>query len=101
MTPTERNPLVHVTETARPEFTVERLAVDAATATDRICESVGGVTATETTRGTKIRTQNGMLIAVVVGTDEGCELQYRTAPASEPATLKARRLWRALRPYAV
>lgn len=85
----------------RPEFTTEHLAIDAASATAFICDAVGGVTATETTVGTKFRTHNGMLIAVVTETDDGVALQYRTAPASEPATLKARRLWKAMRPYAV
>lgn len=99
MTPNDSE-LVRAAGVERPEFAVEQLTVDAATATELICEAVGSVTATETTRGTKIRTHNGMLIAVVTETDDGSELQYRTAPASDPATLKARRLWRAMRPYA-
>lgn len=101
MTPDDHEQLVRVEGPERPEFAVERLGLDRAAAVELICESVGGVTATETTRGTKIRTQSGMLIAVVIGTDDGSELQYRTAPASDPATLKARRLWRAMRPHAV
>ena len=101
MTPTDPTPLLRVADAARPEFTSERLTVDPETATDLVCDAVAGVTATETTQGTKFRTQDGMLIAVVTETDDGSELQYRTAPASEPATLKARRLWRAMQPYSV
>jgi hypothetical protein len=83
-----------------PEFTTEHLALDVETATDLLCAAVNGVTATETTVGTKLRTQTGMLVAILTEADDGVDLHYRTAPASEPATLKARRLWRALRPYA-
>lgn len=102
MTPNETELRVRGHEDERPEFTTERLALDAAAATELICDAVGGVTATETPGGTKFRTQSGMLIAIVTEADEGTvDLQYRTAPASASATLKARRLWRSMRPYAV
>lgn len=91
---------VHKAHVEHPEFTTERLALDVQTATDLICDAVSGVTPTETTVGTKFRTQTGMLIAILTEAGDGVDLHYRTAPASEPATLKARRLWRALRPYA-
>ncbi len=72
-------------------------------ATEIILEALKGVSATETEEGIKFRTMDGMLIAILTGThyeEPAVKLHYRTAPASETATLKARRLWRALESYA-
>ena len=90
-------------DTDYPEFTTEPLALDAETATEIVLERLEGVTATETDEGIKFRTTGGMLIAILTGThyeEPGVDLHYRTAPASETATLKARRLWRTLESYA-
>lgn len=90
-------------EVEHPEFTTDRIALDLETAIDEICETLKGVTPTETDEGVKCRTTDGMLIAIltqVEGEDEAVDLYYRTAPESETATLKARRLGRALEPYA-
>lgn len=93
--------LVRKAQIERPEFTTERLAVDTTRAVELIGEAVGGVSTADTSEGTKVRTQGGMLLAIVTDAGEDrADLHYRTAPASEPATLKARRLWKALRPYA-
>jgi len=85
-----------------PEFTSARLRLDVETAEELICETLSSISATETDEGIKFRTSDGMLIAILTGThyeDPAVELHYRTAPASETATLKARRLMRALGPY--
>jgi hypothetical protein len=87
----------------RAEFTTERLALEVEEARELICETLSGVTATETDDGIKFRTTDGSLIAILTGThyeDPAVELHYRTAPASETETIKARKLWRALEPYA-
>lgn len=88
---------------AHSEFTTEPLNVDAETATEIVRETVHGVTATETAEGRKFRTPDGMLIAILTpgpGADPTVDLHYRTAPSSAVATLKARKIWRALAPYA-
>lgn len=100
MGPDEPATLVRTDEIEHPEFTTERLALDAERATELIREAVKGVSATETPEGTKFRTRRGMLLAILTDHESGVDLHYRTAPASESATLKARRIWRALRPYA-
>jgi len=85
-----------------PEFTTVGLRLDVETAEEMICETLTGVTATETDEGIKFRTTDGMLIAILTGThyeEPAVEIHYRTAPASETATLKASRLRRALGPY--
>ncbi len=85
------------------EFTTESLALTVEMARELVCETLRGVTATETDEGIKFRTPGGTLIAILTGAhyeDPAVQIHYRTAPASETATLKARRLWRALEPYA-
>lgn len=78
-----------------PTFASERIPLDVATATERVVDALGGVTATETNEGVRFRTLDGTLLAVLSETEDGsAELQYRTAPPSETATLKARRLRR-------
>lgn len=86
-----------------PSFATERLSLDVRAATDVIHRTLKGISTTEVTDGVKLRTSDGMLIAYLSATDDGespVELHYRTAPASDTATLKARRLWRALEQYA-
>ncbi|WP_255198151.1 hypothetical protein [Halorarius litoreus] len=101
MHPNDSEMLVRKAQVERPEFTTERLAVGPPRAVDLIREAVEGVSTTETETGITVRTRRGMLLAIVTAVDgEHADLHYRTAPASEPATLKARRLWKALRPYA-
>lgn len=93
--------LVRKEQIVHPEFTTERLTVDTARAVDLIGEAVGGVSTTDTPAGIKVRTQSGTLLAILTVADEDrADVHYRTAPASETATLKAHRLWKALRPYA-
>lgn len=87
-----------------PSFATERLSLDVAAVTDVIHRTLRGISTTETPDGVKFRTSDGMLIAYLSGTDDEAspvELHYRTAPASDTATLKARRLRRALEQYAV
>lgn len=88
--------------TQHPGFATERLALDAETVVERIHETLGGVTATRTDEGMKFRTPDGTLVALLTVVEDPDEddptvlFQYRTQPASESGTLKARRLWRAL-----
>lgn len=89
--------------TGNPAFATERLSLDVDTATEVIHRTVKGISAVETDEGVKFRTQDGMLVAFLTGThyeDPVVELHYRTMPASDTATLKARRLWKALEQYA-
>lgn len=89
-----------------PGFATERLALDPETVVERIHETLGDVTATRTDEGMKFRTSDGTLVALLTAVEESDEesdedepkvlFQYRTEPASESGTLKARRLWRAL-----
>lgn len=86
-----------------PAFAAERLSLDVDSATDVIRRTIKGVSATETDEGVKFRTPDGMLVAFLTGThyeDPAVELHYRTAPASDTATLKAHRIWKALEQYA-
>lgn len=94
--------LVPKVNAEHPEFTTESLSVDVETATEKICDTLKGVTATETADGVKFRTTDGKLLALLTeDAEEGTvKLHYRTAPASEVATLKARKLWRAVELYA-
>lgn len=97
MNDTTSTPVPKVVE--RPAFTTEQLTVDVERATEVVCDTLKGLTATDTGEGITFRTTDGMLVAVLSG-GQTAELHYRTAPASESATLKARRAWRALKPYA-
>lgn len=103
MTPTTPSAVVPKEISENPAFTTERLSLDVDSATDVILRTLKGVSATETDEGIKFRTSDGMLVAFLTGThyeDPVVELHYRTMPASDTATLKARRLWKALEQYA-
>ena len=93
--------LVPTGDIAHPEFTTERLRLDAERATDVIQDRIGGLSSTRTDEGVKFRTMDGMLVAILTGADDesAVDFHYRTAPASEAATLKARKLRRGLEPY--
>lgn len=87
-----------------PEFTAVALSIDVADATEKIHGAVKGLHATETAVGVKIRTTDGMLVAVVsepAGVPDPVEsvVQYRTEPESELATRKAGKLGAALDPF--
>ncbi|MFB6130758.1 MAG: hypothetical protein ABEJ28_08065 [Salinigranum sp.] len=102
-TTTTPSALVPKANVEHPEFTTEGLTLDVESARDLICATLGGVTATDTADGVKFRTSDGSLVAILTGTHyeaPAVELHYRTAPPSESATLKARKVWRALKPYA-
>jgi len=89
--------------TAHSEFSTVPLHLDLATATDLVHDALNGVTTTEADEGVKVRTTDGMLIAILTGDDPDeptVELHYRIAPPSGVATLKARKLSRAFAPYA-
>jgi len=95
--------LVPAGESSRPEFRTVHVSIEPSAAVDRICGRLKGCVATETPTEITIRTTRGELLATLKpgqGEDGGSILQYRTAPASQTATLKARSLWRALEPFA-
>lgn len=85
-------------QSERPEFAAATLTLDLADATDRIHETVEGLYATETDEGVRFRSFDGMLVAVLDETDGSVVLHYRTKPATESATRKARKLRDALTP---
>lgn len=85
------------TDDDHPAFATDRLSIDFQTATDLLRDAVNGVTATPTDEGVKVRALDGMLLGVVTDDDGAATLHYRTAPPSEPATLKAERLRETLR----
>ncbi|RXK47003.1 hypothetical protein [Halorientalis pallida] len=95
-----------------PEFATLAVTVDADDALDAIHDAVKGLHATETSVGTKIRTTNGALVAVVQTadatpdeaadeTDAESVLHYRAEPAAALATRKARTLRRRLERHEV
>lgn len=102
MYPTIDSPgtLVRTARPLHPEFTRVRIALDPETALEHICAGLKGITATETDAGIKVRTTRGRLLAVLVPDAEGLELHYRTAPAANTATLKARKLRQTVDAYA-
>ncbi|WP_299264433.1 hypothetical protein [Halorientalis sp.] len=84
-----------------PEFAALALTVDDDDALEKVHATVKGLHATPTPVGTKIRTTNGALVAVVhalqaESDDVESVLHYRTDPAAALATRKARTLRRAL-----
>ncbi|WP_254526092.1 hypothetical protein [Natrinema caseinilyticum] len=91
---------------ARPEFESLDLDIAVADVHDRITDAVRGLTTSDSEEGTKYRTTDGMLVAVV-GTSSATEdgeratVAYRTAPPSEPATRKASKIATALESDAV
>lgn len=79
---------------ANPSFATERLSLDVAAVTDVVGRTFRGISTTETSDGIKLRTSDGMLIAYLAGTgdeESPVELHYRTAPASDAATLNTTR----------
>lgn len=95
LVPTEGSP--------HPEFRSRHITLDPEAAVEHVCERLKGCSATETGEGIKIRTMDGSLIAILEAADPetgGAILHYRTAPASETATLKATKVWRTLEPFA-
>jgi hypothetical protein len=90
----------------RPEFEVVDLDIDAEATDSRIAETVQGLATSETDDGTKYRTMDGTLIAVVAPRPSGsgetkAQFAYRTDPASSTATRKAAKLMDALEPHAI
>lgn len=98
MAPTPPSELVSTEQPEHPEFSTVVLTLDRETALDRICEELKGIALNESAEGTKIRTTRGDLLAIVEDerSGDGSILHYRTAPASETTTLKARKIWRTL-----
>lgn len=90
---------------ARPEFESTDLGIDVDETHRRIEAAMRGLSTAETTEGRKYRTSDGMLVAIVGSRsdengDATARLVYRTAPASEPATRKATKLFETLESYA-
>lgn len=78
----------------RPEFTTVTLVIDVQEALDVIEDTVRGLTSADTDEGVRLRTRDGMLVAVVSegpgdDADVGSVVASRTAPPSELATRKA------------
>lgn len=101
MEPADRA-LVPAERPVHPEFAVEHLTVDRGRATALVHDTVENVTATDTAEGRKFRTTDGTLVAILRPADGGerVDLHYRMAPPASTATLRARRLARAFRPFA-
>jgi hypothetical protein len=96
--------LVRREHTERAEFSEAHLSIDRGETADVVHSTIAGLTETTGERVTKIRTVDGMLVAVLSdyalpSGALGTTVEYRTAPASIPATRKARKIWRALKPY--
>lgn len=102
----------HVTELVpaategRAEFTTIDLTIDLDQAEDIIRSTIEGLTACSTEEGRKFRSPDGMLVALIKEGDPTIDalasrVVYRTAPASDLSTLKATKIYRALRPYQV
>jgi hypothetical protein len=93
-TPTDEDVPTH------PGFASERLDLDVETVAARVRETLGEVSGTRTDEGLKFRTTDGTLVALLTPIEDedgpAVRFQYRTEPASESGTLKARRLWEAL-----
>jgi hypothetical protein len=90
----------------RPEFATVDLDIDVEEAQRHIGEAMKGLTAAESPEGTRYRTNDGMLVAVLGKRGSGsgqmkARLAYRTAPPSEPATRKAGKIHDALREHAI
>jgi hypothetical protein len=80
----------------RPEFEAVELTLALPEATAQVHETVEGLYATDTDEGIRFRSFDGMLVAVLDETDGTVLLYYRTEPATESATRKARKLRAAL-----
>lgn len=91
---------------SRPEFDTVDLDVDAEEVDRTIADTIKGLATAEADHGTKYRTSDGMLVAVVGPRPSGsgdteATLAYRTEPASEPATRKATKIFEALEAHAI
>ena len=87
----------------RPEFETVDLDVTPEEAQRRVDAAIAGLATAEDADGMKVRTTDGMLVAVIGHRHSGSgdvksRLAYRTEPASVPATRKAKKLAEALRP---
>jgi len=89
-----------------PEFESIDLDVPIDDAHRAIDDAIAGLYASETEEGLKFRTADGMLVAVLAKRPSGSGdtmscLAYRTEPASESATRKARKVHEALAPHEI
>ena len=77
-----------------PEFSTVAVSLGVADALDEITDAVKGLHATGTAVGTKVRTTDGMLVAVVQAgsADDTALVNYRIEPASDLATRKGRKI---------
>ena len=85
----------------RPEFDVMALDIGVDEAHQHIQDAVKGLTEAASAEGLRYRTHDGRLVAILAeaasGTaDESATLAHRTAPLSESATRKARKIHDAL-----
>jgi len=91
---------------SRPEFETADLDVGVAEADRTIEEAMKGLATSEADHGRNYRTTDGMLVAVLAPRPSGsgdvkATLAYRTAPAADAATRKARRLAEALADHTI
>lgn len=105
-TTTPREEMVLKRSDERDEFTTVELILGEARAAEIVHSTLKGLTSTPTEGGLKFRTSEGMLVALLRECEQpspGVQslLEYRTAPASEAATRKARKIRTALEPYAI
>lgn len=89
---------------ADPEFATMPLGIGVDEAIDAVHDAVKGLHGTRTDVGVKVRTTDGMLVAVVCGVTAADDpaasiLHFRTEPASELATRKGRKLGAALEQF--
>ena len=101
MSPDPSSELVSTDRPEHPEFRTVSLALDTETTLDHIDETLEGIGLNESEAGTKVRTTRGDLLAIVEpGSEEDSTLlHYRTAPASQTMTLKARKIYQALEAF--
>ena len=90
----------------RPEFESIELDVGVEEAQRLVSEAMRGLTTAETEEGTRYRTTDGMLVAIVgpgveADGEDTASLACRTVPASDHATRKAAKILDALEPYLV
>jgi len=90
---------------SRPEFESVDLEIAVDAAHRHVTDAIRGLNAAESEEGRKYRTSDGMLVAILGtgrdGAGENATLVYRTAPPSETATRKARKVFEALESHAV
>jgi len=91
---------------SRPEFETVDLDVAVEDARRTIQDTVRGLSETETDEGLTYRTRDGMLVAILGPRPSGsgdvkASLAYRTEPATDGATRKARKLREALASHSI